>query len=193
MLFTYFGILFLIPSQQEKHPQPRNLYNIRFLSHRSDWSQWGSIQDPFLLKEQVSICLLLMPLNHSYTHFYQLLWKRVSQLSSPHIWHQHSLSLALSLSGVWLDAAVQPLWSDYLHRRGCQNKAHNFSWWSQWLPSVAEAVALKHLRKLPSIRETKNYKFSLCSESFSWMMWSLECKLTIHAQLSWCFALYCGP
>lgn len=154
----------------------------------------GRIQDSLLLKEQVSICLLLMPLNHSYTHFYQLLWKRVSQLPSPHILTS-LLSLPLSLSlVVWLDAAVQPQRSDCLHWRACQNTVHNFNW-SPWLPSLAGPFVVLMLQRLqPVINILFIYAIheqpcvQYCSVKARHM--SKEQILTIHWTLSWCFPYY---
>lgn len=59
-------------------------------------TQSACIQDS-TFKEQVSVCLLLMPLNHSYTHFYQLLWKRGFPAPLSPYFDITALSLSLSL------------------------------------------------------------------------------------------------
>lgn len=67
----------------------------------------------------------------------------------PICWHHCSLSslaLFLSCMAIWLDAAVQPPRSDYLHWRGCQNTAHNFNW-SPWLPLVAGLLKRQHVHQ----------------------------------------------
>lgn len=115
----------------------------------------------------------------------------------PTIWHHCSLSLcflcrplSLSRMAVWLDAAEQPLRSDYLHPRAFQNTVHNFSW-SLWLLPVGGALAVWSSAISATWTHTSDTGWELWIQPCSYI---IQCDhimlkeqiLTIHLRLSWC-------
>lgn len=150
-----------------------------------------------------------MPLNHSYTHFYQLLWKRVSQLPSPYILTSplsvspsqslalslsSSLSLSLSLSWpsdwmqqynlwgvtIYIEEVVKTQFTTSTNHDDClQRRSH---WWYD-APTSAPAIPILYIHK--------NYNLNPVCNVVQWNHVMLkEHILTIHLTLSWCFPYY---